>query len=56
VKLIIEPYARAGEVEGYTYLLEKEGGEIVASGYYKTQFTAHYYGRRALSIYEKERV
>ena len=52
IKLFIDPYTREGKVEGYSYLIEKEG-EIIATGYYTSEIQAQFYGQKALNIYEE---
>jgi hypothetical protein len=49
--LLIYPYKRGEKIEGYSYLIEQEG-KIIASGYYKKESHARFYGQKALITLE----
>lgn len=40
--------------QGYFYTIANHKGEVIASGYYRFEKHARYWGKLALSIYERE--
>jgi hypothetical protein len=46
---------REGELkQGYFYDISGDEGEVIATGYYRLEKHANYWGKLALSIYERE--
>ena len=46
---------REGELkQGYFYDISGDEGEVIATGYYRLEKHANYWGKLALSIYEGE--
>ena len=46
---------REGELkQGYFYDISGDEGEVIATGYYRLEKHADYWGRLAMSIYEGE--
>lgn len=40
--------------QGYFYTIANHKGEVIASGYYRFEKHARYWGKLALSIYKRE--